>query len=154
MQQAPVSTGFFSGAGEICWWSAGGGECPKEVALGDELRYEGFVCALDLNGIERNEDRGEDASDDALPWTANAGSHRRDEEGKGCGKSGGDGSYGVGLLREEVGKDEGKGDNSYSCEVVDGELGIGEGQVGEADFGDEDDGAGEHGLSDLKVEFK
>jgi hypothetical protein len=127
MQQAPVSTGFFSGAGEICWCSAGGGECAEEISLRDELCNEGFVCALQLDGIERNEDRGEDSSDDALPWTANAGAHRCDEEGEGCGKGGGNGSDGVGLLGEEVGKEEGGGDDSYSCEGVDGELGVGEG---------------------------
>ena len=115
---------------------------------------EGFVCALQLDGIERNEDRGEDSSDDALPWTANARAHRCDEKGEGCSKGGGNGSYGVRLLGEEVGKEEREGDDSYACEEVDGELGVGEGEIGKADFGDKDDGAGEDGLGDLKVEFE
>lgn len=107
-----------------------------------ELRDEGFVGPLQLYGVEGDEKGGEDARDYAFPCYAHVGPDGCNEEGECCGECGGDGCDAVGRLAEEIAEEEGEGHDADACEDVDGELSVGEGEVREGDFGDEDDGAG------------
>lgn len=84
MQSSPVGTRLFAVAGRFivrCRWVTS-----QDIALWDKARDQGAVGSKEEYGVECYENRGENASNNALPGDADTWANACKEKIEGCDK--------------------------------------------------------------------
>jgi hypothetical protein len=95
-----------------------GGVAGEDVTLGDEACDEDAVGAEEQDGVEGDEERREDASDDGLPGDAHIGANGGEEEVESRDQGGGEGAATNVFLLEDAGEDDGERGNADARELV------------------------------------